>query len=205
MKPDFRNFNTIFETTEEGPRGLGLDDKFLEERVLFLFDEVDEVSAHRIIQQMLYLDSVNNEPITLYLNTPGGCVVSGMAIMDVMQNIDSPVHTVALGYCCSMGFAILTRGDKRFASPSANIMAHQGSAGAVGNIQDMRVTMDWLDNLNEKMLDKIAEAIDIPRDEFVEKTKRDWWMTPQEALEVGVIDQIIVPKKCRKGKRDFKY
>lgn len=205
MKPDFKNFNTIFEETEQGPRGLGLDDKFLEERVLFLFDEVDEISAHRIIQQMLYLDSINNEPITLYLNTPGGCVVSGMAIMDVMQNIDSPVHTVALGYCCSMGFAILVRGDERFALPSANIMAHQGSAGAMGNIQDMRVRMDWLDDLNDRMLDKITEAIDIPKDEFVEKTKRDWWMTSQEAVGIGAIDQIIVPKKCRKGKRDFKY
>lgn len=196
--------STIYENTREGLRNISLSDKFLEERCIFLNGEIHEDVALSVVQQLLYLDSVSDEPIKLYLNTPGGCCISGLYIMDIMESLRSPVYTIAAGECCSMGFAILVRGDKRFSLPSTEIMAHQCSAGAMGNIQDMRITFKRLEELNDLLAYKISEAMGMTFEDYKKRTIRDWWMGAEDALRYNVIDEICTPQPA-KGKRIFKY
>ncbi len=193
----------IFEQINGGVRAVAMGDKFLEQRIIFLDGAVGEGTGVEISQQLMYLDSLNNEPIKLYINSPGGIITEGMTILDTMELIDSPVYTINMGSCCSMAFAILVRGDKRFALKSSEAMCHQASGWAGGNIQDAKVSYENLKHANDIMADKIAEAMKISKEEYFKLTQRDCFMYAEEMIKYNVVDKILSPKNNRKGKRKF--
>ena len=193
----------IFETTPYGIKAMGLGDKFLEQRIIFLDGEIVEGTGLEISKQLMYLDSVSHKPIKLYINSPGGSCTEGLNILNTMEIINSPVYTFNVGMAASMGFAILVRGDKRYSLKDAEAMAHQVSYGAYGNVQDVRIQAENAERMNNILGQKISEALNIPLTKYFQMTKRDKWLSPTEMLELGAIDKIILPKKNRKGKRNF--
>lgn len=202
---DFMKYErNVYEEINGGIRALGMSDKFLEERIIFLDGSIGEGTGVEIAQQLMYLDSLNNEPIKLYINSPGGHITEGLTIIDTMELINSPVYTINMGSCCSMGFAILVRGDKRYALSSSEAMCHQASGWAVGNIQDVKVNYERLNYYNDIMADKICEAIEMSKEEYFILTQRDYYMDAKEMIEFNVVDKILLPEKNRKGKKNFK-
>lgn len=193
----------IYETTALGIKTMSISDRFLEERIIFLDGAIEEGTGAEISKQLLYLDSINHKPIKLYINSPGGICSEGLQILDTMELINSPVYTFNIGECCSMAFAILVRGDKRFSYRDAEAMCHQASGGAFGNIQDMRISMESIERINKVLAEKIAEALDIDIEDYYNLTIRDKWLAPEEMLDLGGIDKILTPKKNREGKRNF--
>ena len=193
----------IFETTPYGIKAMSMGDKFLEERIVFLDGVIVEGTGAEISKQLMYLNSINHEPIKLYINSPGGVCTEGLNILNTMEIIDSPVHTYNIGMAASMGFAILVRGDKRYSFKDSEAMMHQVSYGAYGNVQDVRIQAENAERMNNILGQKISEALNIPLVKYFQMTKRDKWLSPQELLEIGGIDKIILPKKNRKGKRNF--
>lgn len=194
----------VYETTPNGIKAMGIGEKFLEQRIIYLDGDITDGTGSEISKQLLYLDSISNEPIKLYINTGGGSCSEGLQILDTMELINSPVYTFNVGLCASMGFAILVRGDKRYSYKDAEAMCHQVSYGAYGNILDVRTQVESAERINKVLAEKIGEALGIETEEYYEMTNRDKWLTPQEMLELGAIDKILKPKKNRKGKRNFR-
>lgn len=193
--------------TEKGNTKTQMDlpTKFYEERSIFLTGMVNDEMAESIVQQLLYLDKLNNDTITLYINTPGGYCHSGLAILDAIELIDSPVHAIVMGEACSMGATILCRCDYRSALAGAVIMFHQISGGAYGNYQDMKVAIEHAETTNNLLLHKIAEGCGKTVKQVQKDMSRDFYLTPKGAKEYGAIDNVITPKPNREGKRNFKY
>jgi ATP-dependent Clp protease, protease subunit len=165
----------------------------IDDRVVHLEGQVDERQASYITQTLLHLNKLNSKPIQLYINSPGGSVLDGLAIIDVMKDIDAPVYTCVKGLAASMGAAILSQGDKRFALPNATIMLHQVSSGAHGNIQDMEVSLDFTRALNDRLLKMIAKSCNKTITQIKKDTQRDSWMFAEDALKYGIIDEIKKP------------
>lgn len=168
--------------------------KLLDSRKIFLVGEVNKDSASLVVTQLLYLDSISDEPIDLYINSPGGSVIDGLSIIDTMQFVKSKVRTINTGQCASMGAWILASGDIRCALPSAETMLHQMSiagGGLTGNIQDIEVSVKHMNKLNKKMLLQLASRTSRSVEELENVTKRDYYMNTEEAIAFGVIDEVI--------------
>jgi ATP-dependent Clp protease protease subunit len=165
----------------------------IDDRVVHLEGVVDERQASYITQTLLHLNKISKQPIQLYINSPGGSVLDGLAIIDVMKDIEAPVYTCVKGLAASMGAAILSQGDKRFALPNATVMLHQVSSGTQGNIQDMEVSLDFTKQLNEKLLKMIAKSCNKTVTQLKKDTQRDSWMFAEDALKYGIIDEIKKP------------
>lgn len=188
---------SVFEITADGVRSYDIFSKLLEERIIFLNGAVHEVSANLIISQLLYLESVDKEaPIHLYINSPGGSVYAGLQIIDTMNFIKPKVFTTATGIAMSMGFAILTAGEPghRYALPNATMMAHRVSSGAEGNIQDLRVSMEETERLDDLLATMIASNIGMNKKKYLRKIVQDCFLTAEDSLtfgDKGVIDKIV--------------
>lgn len=165
----------------------------IDDRVVHLEGAVDERQASYITQTLLHLNKISKQPIQLYINSPGGSVLDGLAIIDVMKDIEAPVYTCVKGLAASMGAAILSQGDKRFALPNATVMLHQVSSGTQGNIQDMEVSLDFTKQLNEKLLKMIAKSCKKTVTQLKKDTQRDSWMFAEDALKYGIIDEVKKP------------
>ena len=165
----------------------------IDDRVVHLEGEVDERQASYITQTLLHLNKISKQPIQLYINSPGGSVLDGLAIIDVMKDIEAPVYTCVKGLAASMGAAILSQGDKRFALPNATIMLHQVSSGTHGNIQDMEVSLQFTRQLNDKLLGMIAKSCGKTVAQIKKDTQRDSWLFAEDALKYGIIDEIKKP------------
>ena len=185
---------TVIEQSSRGERAFDIFSRLLRERIIFLGTQIDDMVANLIVAQMLLLDSENPEKdIMLYINSPGGSVTAGLAIYDTMQHIRADVQTICLGQAASMGAFLLCSGTKgkRMALPHSRVLIHQPLGGAQGQATDIEIQAQEIlrikKTLNEIMANNTGQAI-----KKIEKdTDRDYIMTPQEALEYGMIDRVI--------------
>ena len=183
----------IIEKKHNNERVYDLYSKLLEDRIIFIGDEITDHLANIIIGELLYLDSINNKDISIYINSPGGSVTAGMAIYDTMNFIKSDVCTICIGCAASMGAFLLSSGKKgkRYSLPNSEVMIHQPLGGANGQATEIKIAAEHILKIKDK-LNKIL-AINTNQDiKTIEKdTERDNYMNAKEALEYGIIDEII--------------
>ena len=184
----------VIEQSSRGERSYDIYSRLLKDRIIFLGDEVNEVSAQLIVAQLLFLESEDpNKDVHLYINSPGGVITAGMAIYDTMQYIKCDVSTICIGMAASMGAFLLAGGTKgkRYALPNAEIMIHQPSGGAQGQATEIQITAEWILRTKKKMNEILAANTGNTYERLAADTERDKWMTAQEALEYGNVDSII--------------
>ena len=188
----------VIEQTSRGERSYDIYSRLLKDRIIFLGEEVTDVSANIVVAQLLFLEAEDpGKDIQLYINSPGGSVTAGMAIYDTMNYIKSDVSTICIGMAASMGAFLLSGGTKRkrFALPNAEIMIHQPSGGSRGMASDMKIVADQILKTKQKLNEILAKNTGKPIDVIERDTDRDNYMTAQEALEYGLIDSIIENRK----------
>lgn len=188
----------VIEQTSRGERSYDIYSRLLKDRIIFLGEEVTDVSANIVVAQLLFLEAEDpGKDIQLYINSPGGSVTAGMAIYDTMNYIKSDVSTICIGMAASMGAFLLSGGTKgkRFALPNAEIMIHQPSGGSRGMASDMKIVADQILKTKQKLNEILAKNTGKPIDVIERDTDRDNYMTAQEALEYGLIDTIIENRK----------
>lgn len=190
----------VIEQTARGERQYDIYSRLLLDRIVFLGTQVNDTVANLIMAQMLFLETDDPEaPIHFYINSPGGSVYAGLGIYDVMQYISCPVHTYCVGLAASMGSLLLTAGEEghRYSMPHSRIMIHQPLGGAQGQCSDIQIQakeiQDLKDQLNGIYINHSAKEMTM--DKIVEATDRDNYLSPSEAIELGIIDQIIEKKK----------
>ena len=184
----------VVEQTSRGERSYDIFSRLLNDRIIFLSEEVNDTTASLIVAQLLYLEAQDpDKDIQFYINSPGGSVTAGMAIYDTMQYIKCDVATICVGMAASMGAFLLSAGTKgkRMALPNAEIMIHQPSAGTQGQITDMAIHMKRLQTIKERMNKIMAENTGKSVEEVTAACERDNFMTAQEALDFGLIDRVI--------------
>ena len=184
----------VIEQTSRGERSYDIYSRLLKERIIFLGEEVNDVSASVIVAQLLFLEADDpNKDIQLYINSPGGSVTAGLAIYDTMQYIKCDVSTVCIGMAASMGAFLLSGGakGKRFALPNAEIMIHQPSGGAQGQATEIEIAAEHILRTKKKLNTILSENTGQPYETIVKDTERDNWLTAQEALEYGLIDKVM--------------
>ena len=184
---------TVVEKTNEGERVYDIYSRLLKDRIIMLSGEIDDNLSNIIVAQLLYLDSLNHEPINLYINSPGGSITSGMAIYDTMNFVKSKVSTVCIGMAASMAAFILSSGETkmRFALPNSEIMIHQPLGGAKGQATEIQIAAERIIKLKLK-LNKILSKNTNTDIKIIEKdTGRDHFLTAKEAIEYGLIDKIL--------------
>ena len=184
----------VIEQTSRGERSYDIYSRLLKDRIIFLGEEVNDVSAGLIVSQLLFLEAEDpGKDIQLYINSPGGSVTAGMAIYDTMQYIKCDVSTICLGMAASMGAFLLAGGakGKRFALPNAEIMIHQPLGGAQGQATEIEIAAKHILRTKEKLNSILSERTGQPMDVIVRDTDRDNYMTAEEAKAYGLIDQVI--------------
>jgi len=187
----------VLEESNRGERAFDIYSMLLRQRIIFLGQEVDDQVANLIISQMLYLEAVDpDRDISLYINSPGGLAYGGMAIYDVIQHIRPDVSTVCVGMGMSAAAMVLCGGapGKRLALPSARIMIHQGNAGTRGAPSDMEIQLREVLSLTRRMAEIIAHHSGRSLDEVMHDIDRDHFMTAEEAVAYGLIDDVIAPR-----------
>ena len=185
---------TVIESTSRGERAFDIYSRLLKDRIIFLADEVNDVTASLVVAQILFLESEDpTKDINLYINSPGGSVVSGMAIYDTMQYVKCDVSTICMGMAASMGAFLLAGGTKgkRFALPNAEIMIHQPLGGARGQASDIRIHADWITKTKTKLNNILSENTGQSFEKVEEDTDRDNFMTADEAKQYGLVDEVI--------------
>ena len=184
----------VIEQTSRGERSYDIYSRLLKDRIIFLGEEVTDLSANLIVAQMLFLESEDpGKDIHLYINSPGGSVSAGWAIYDTMQYIKCDVSTTCIGMAASMGAFLLSGGakGKRFALPNAEIMIHQPSGGAHGQASDIKIVADQILQTRRKLNEYLAANTGQPLSVIEVDTERDHWMSAAEAKEYGLIDQVV--------------
>ena len=184
----------VVEQTSRGARSYDIFSRLLNDRIIFLSEEVNDTTASLVVAQLLYLEAQDpDKDIQFYINSPGGSVTAGMAIYDTMQYIQCDVATICVGLAASMGAFLLSAGTKgkRMALPNSEIMIHQPSAGTQGQITDMTIHLRRLEKVKERMNRILSENTGKPYEEVVAACERDNFLSPQEALEFGLIDRVL--------------
>ena len=184
----------VVEQTSRGERSYDIFSRLLNDRIIFLSEEVNDTTASLIVAQMLYLEAQDpDKDIQFYINSPGGSVTAGMAIYDTMQYIKCDVATICVGMAASMGAFLLSAGakGKRMALPNAEIMIHQPSAGTQGQITDMAIHMKRLETIKARMNRILAENTGKSVEEVTAACERDNFMTSLEAKDFGLIDKVL--------------
>lgn len=186
----------VVEQTSRGERSYDIFSRLLNDRIIMLSDQVNDATASLVVAQLLYLESQDTEKdISLYINSPGGSITSGMAIYDTMQYIKCDVSTICIGMAASMGAFLLAAGakGKRLALPNSEIMIHQPliSGGLSGQCTDIKIHSDHLVRIRQKMNEMLAANTGKPLEQIQADTERDNYMTAQEAMEYGLIDKVI--------------
>lgn len=185
---------TVVEQSSHGERAYDIYSRLLKERIVFLGEEVDQVSANLVVAQLLFLESEDpSKDINLYINSPGGSVTAGMAIYDTMQYIKCDVSTICMGMAASMGAFLLAGGTKgkRMALPNAEVMIHQPSGGTQGQATEIQIAAEHILHTKKRLNSILAANTGKPYDVIAEDTERDNWMTAEQALEYGLIDSIV--------------
>ena len=184
----------VVEQTNRGERSYDIFSRLLNDRIIFLGEEVNDTSASIVVAQLLYLEAQDpDKDIQMYINSPGGSVTAGMAIYDTMQYIKCDVSTICVGLAASMGAFLLSAGTKgkRIALPNAEIMIHQPSAGTQGQITDMAIHLKRLETIKKRMNQIMADNTGHSLEEMTAACERDNFMTAEEAKEFGLIDKVI--------------
>ena len=184
----------VIEQTSKGERSYDIYSRLLKERIIFLSDEVNDVTASLVIAQLLFLDAEDpGKDIYIYINSPGGSVTAGMGIYDTMQYIKSDVSTICVGMAASMGAFLLAAGTKgkRFALPNSTVMIHQPLGGVQGQASDIKIHTEYLLNVKAKLNKILSERTGQPLEIINKDTERDNYMTAEEALKYGLIDGIL--------------
>ena len=184
----------VIEQTSRGERSYDIYSRLLKERIIFLGEEVNDVTAGLVVSQLLFLESEDpDKDINLYINSPGGSVTAGMAIYDTMQYVKCDVSTMCMGMAASMGAFLLSGGTKgkRLALPNAEIMIHQPSGGAQGQATEVEIAAEHILRTKKKLNTILSENTGQPYETIVKDTERDNWLTAQEALEYGLIDKVM--------------
>ena len=184
----------VVEQTSRGERSYDIFSRLLNDRIIFLSEDVNDATASLIVAQLLYLEAQDpDKDIQFYINSPGGSVTAGMAIYDTMQYIKCDVATICVGMAASMGAFLLAAGTKgkRMALPNAEIMIHQPSAGTQGQITDMAIHLKRLETIKARMNQIMAQNTGKSVEEVTLACERDNFMTAQEALEFGLVDRVL--------------
>lgn len=189
---------TVIEKSQYGERAYDIYSRLLKDRIIFLGAPVTDVVANSIIAQMLFLASRDaQKPIQFYINSPGGSVTAGLAIYDTMQYVKCEVSTVCIGMAASMGAVLLGAGakGKRFALPNSQIMLHQVAGGVTGEAVEIEITAKQIVKIRERLNTILAKHTKQPYEKVEKDTDRDFYLTPEEAKEYGLIDEVIDVKK----------
>ena len=184
----------VVEQTSRGERSYDIFSRLLNDRIIFLSEEVNDTTASLIVAQMLYLEAQDPEKdIQFYINSPGGSVTSGMAIYDTMQYIKCDVSTICIGMAASMGAFLLSSGTKgkRIALPNSEIMIHQPSGGAQGQVTDIQINAQRIIDIKKKLNEILAANTGKPVEQVALDTERDHFLSAEEAKEYGLIDKVI--------------
>ncbi|PWA48891.1 nuclear-encoded CLP protease P7 [Artemisia annua] len=184
----------VIETSSRGERAYDIFSRLLKERIVVINGPISDDTSHVVVAQLLFLESENpSKPINMYLNSPGGAVTAGLAIYDTMQYIRSPINTICLGQAASMASLLLSAGAKgeRRALPNATIMIHQPSGGYSGQAKDMSIHTKEIIRISDSLNALYAKHTGQPVDKIQKHMDRDYFMTPQEAKEFGIIDEVI--------------
>jgi len=187
----------VVEQTSRGERSYDIYSRLLNDRIIFLADEVNDVTASLVVAQMLYLEAQDpDKDIYLYINSPGGSITAGMAIYDTMNYIKCDVCTICIGMAASMGAFLLSSGQpgKRMALPNAEIMIHQPLGGMQGQATDIKIHADRIIRIKEKLNKLLAEQTGKPLDVIERDTERDNFMSADEACAYGLVDKVITKK-----------
>jgi len=184
---------TVIEKTSSGEKAYDLYSRLLEDRIILLCGEIDHHLANSIVAQLLYLDSRNQNDISLYINSNGGIITAGMAIFDTMNYIKSDVATICVGMAASMGAFLLASGTKgkRFSLPNAEILIHQPLGGVKGQATEIKIAATHILKLKEKINDLLAKSTGRNVEEIERDTERDYFMSATEALTYGLIDKVL--------------
>ena len=200
----FENLQTLFNFLENalinaqeknynGERIYDIYSKLLNNRIIFLNGEINDDVSSLIVSELLYLDSINHEDIHIYINSPGGSVTSGLAIIDTMNLVKSDVSTLALGLCASMAAVILSAGrkNKRYSLPNSEIMIHQVLGGAEGKATDIKIQAERILKMKKKINNLLSELTGKSVKKINKDTEKDYYFNPKEAIKYGLIDKII--------------
>lgn len=184
----------VIEQTGRGERSYDIYSRLLKDRIIFIGEEINEVTAGLVVAQLLFLEAEDaQKDISVYINSPGGSVTAGMAIYDTMQYIKPAVSTICIGMAASMGAFLLAAGakGKRFALPNAEIMIHQPLGGVKGQAEDIKIHADWILKTREKLNRILAERTGQPLERIEKDTDRDNFMSAEAAAAYGLIDKVI--------------
>lgn len=184
----------VIEQTNRGERSYDIYSRLLNDRIVMLTEEVNDTTASLVVAQLLYLEGQDPaKDVSLYINSPGGSVTSGLAIFDTMQYIRCDVSTICMGMAASMGAFLLTAGakGKRFALPNSDIMIHQPSGGTKGQATDIKIQAEHMLAIKKKLNAILAERTGQPIEVIMQDTERDNFMTAEEAVKYGLIDKVI--------------
>ena len=188
----------VVEQTSRGERSYDIYSRLLNDRIIFLADEVNDTTASLVVAQLLYLEAQDpDKDIYLYINSPGGSITAGMAIYDTMNYIKCDVSTICIGMAASMGAFLLSSGakGKRMALPNAEVMIHQPLGGMQGQATDIKIHADRIIKIKEKLNSLLAEQTGKPLETIERDTERDNFMTADEAMAYGLIDKVITKKE----------
>ena len=187
----------VIEQTSRGERSYDIYSRLLKDRIIFLGEEVNDVSANIIVAELLFLESEDpNKDIHLYINSPGGSVSAGWAIFDTMRYIKCDVSTTCIGMAASMGAFLLAGGakGKRYALPNSRIMIHQPSGGTQGQASDIKIQAEQIIETRKRLNEYLAQNSGQPIEVIERDTERDHWMSADEAMKYGLIDQVVTSR-----------
>ena len=187
----------VIEESPRGERSFDIYSRLLRDRIIVVGGDIEPAMANSIVAQLLFLESENpNAEISMYINSPGGDVSAGWAIMDTMQYIKSPVSTIGMGLVASMGSVLLAAGEKgkRFALPNTSIMIHQPLGGFQGQVTDVEIRVKKMQRTKQTLLKQMSEFTGRKEKELFDAMERDNWMNPEEAKKFGLIDGILERK-----------
>ena len=188
----------VVEQTNRGERSYDIYSRLLKDRIIFLSGEIDDVTANLIVAQMLFLEMEDpDKEINLYINSPGGSVTAGMAIYDTMQYLRCPVATLCIGMAASMGAFLLTAGAKgmRRILPNAEVMIHQPLGGAQGQATDIAIHAEYILKIKKKLNTILSQRTGQPLEKVEADTERDHFLSAEEALAYGIVDEIVPPRR----------
>ena len=184
---------TVIEKSSNGERAYDIYSRLLKDRIIILTGEIDDVNSNIVVGQLLYLDSLNHDDISLYINSPGGSVTAGMAIYDTMNFIKSDVSTICIGLAASMAAFLLSSGQKgkRYCLPNSEVMIHQPLGGAKGQATEIKIAAERILKLKDKLNKILAKNTGKDLKVIENDTERDYFLSAEEALEYGLIDKVL--------------
>ncbi len=190
---------SVVEKNSDGERVYDIYSRLLKDRIIILSGEIDDNLANSVVAQLLYLDSINHDPINLYINSPGGSITAGMAIYDTMNYIKSKVSTICIGMAASMAAFLLSSGEKkmRYILPNGEVMIHQPLGGAQGQATEIKIAAERILKLKEKLNKILSENTGQSLGKIQNDTERDYFLSSCEALEYGLVDKILKEQRSK--------